>query len=260
MTESTPKINSRYLVKKLLSVPDNTLFNHVKFHLVNDVLVSYNAKRLNILELGCGTKTTYRYLKNLGCNFDYFGVDYEASFAPDFVCDLLNPKPIQEVLPWKPDFLLLLDVLEHLHEDSHVLEKVVLEISDLITTDTKVIVTLPQMYRLDRFKFSHLHYPEHKIRLTHKEWKALLSKSFFVDKVQGVGFLSIIPFLPMFFKSFTPENKLGRLFMYLRKNVMEWSYFKPIDLWLSRTLGKVKPFYYYSNDILFVLSKKKENR
>ena len=246
-----PEVNSSYLVRTLQSTPDNNLFNYVKFHLVNDVLASYRSKKLNILELGCGTKTTDRYLKSLGCDFNYFGVDYEASFTPDFVCDLLNPEAIKEVLPWKPDFLMLLDVLEHLHEDVEVLEEVLLKISSLIEPDTKVIVTLPQMYRLDRFKFSHLHYPEHKIRLTQKEWRSLLSKSFRVDKVQAVGFLSVIPFIPMFFKTYKPANKLGRLFSYLRKNTMEWPLFKPIDLWLSRTLGKFKPFYFFSNDILF---------
>ncbi len=254
-----PNINSSYLVKTLQSTPDNNLFNYVKFHLIKDALTPYRAKKLNILELGCGTKTTDRYLKRLGCNFNYFGVDYEASFSPDFICDLLHPEGIKEVLPWKPDFLMLLDVLEHLHEDVEALEEVLIKIKNLIAPNTKVIVTLPQMYRLDRFKFSHLHYPEHKIRLTHKEWKLLLSKSFSVDKVQAVGYLSVIPFLPMFFKTYKPDNILGRLFIYLRKNIMEWPFFKPIDLWLSRTLGKIKPFYYYSNDIHFVLSNKKDN-
>jgi SAM-dependent methyltransferase len=253
-----PTINSSYLVENLLAAPDNNLFNYVKFHLINDALAPYGSKKLNILELGCGTKTTARYLESFGGHFNYFGVDYEASFVPDFVCDLLNPEPVKEMLPWQPDVLMLLDVLEHLHEDITKLEEVLIKIDYLIPSKTKVIVTLPQMYRLDRFKLAHLYYPEHKIRLTQNEWKSLLSKSFHVERVQAVGFLSVIPFLPMFFKSYKPDNRLGQLFMYLRKNTMEWPLFKPIDLWLSRTIGTMKPFYFYSNDILFVLSKKKE--
>lgn len=252
-----PVINSPYLVEKLQATEDENLFNHVKFNLINDIFLQNRGKKINILELGCGTQVTARYLKRLGAYFNYFGADYEDAFRPDLVCDLLTMEGIKEQLPWEPDYLLLLDVLEHLSEDTTVLDQVIKNCSELISPKTKVIVTLPQMYRLDRLKFPHLHYPEHKIRLTQQEWSALLGKHFQIDKVQGVGFLSVIPFLPMFSKQYKPDNKLGRLFLHLRKNTMERPVFKPMDLWFSRKLGTNKLFSGLSNDILFELSYKR---
>lgn len=257
--EST--VNSPYLVEKLQATADKNLFNHVKFNLVNDIVTADKNRTVNLLELGCGTQVTDRYLKSLGTKFNYFGGDYESSFNPDMVCDLLNMdlEGTKAKIPWKPDYLLLLDVLEHLSPDTKVLDKIIKNCSDLISDnpDTKVIVTLPQMYRLDKLKYPHLFYSEHLIRLTQDEWRALLEKHFTVESVQGVGFLSVIPFIPMFFKSFKPDNGLGRIHLFLRKSVMELPIFRPMDLFLSRTLGKSKFFNRIANDVLFELSQKK---
>ena len=126
----------------------------------------------------------------------------------------------------------------------------------MIPQNCTAIITLPQMYRLDRFKLKHLFYPEHKIRLTQAEWRAVLETHFDIESVQGLGYLSVFPYLPMLSKRYKPDNRLGKLFNLLRSKVFEWGPLKPADLWLSNTLGKIGFMKTISNDILFVAKPK----
>jgi len=151
----------------------------------------------------------------------------------------------------------MLDVLEHLHEDTVELDKIVSSLKNLCASNSTMIFTLPQMYRLDRFKLSHLHYPEHKIRLTQEEWVKVIEPHFEIESVRGFGYLSVIPYLPMASKRYRPDNRLGKLFNYLRGSFFEWGPFKPIDLWLSKMLGRVPGIKNYSNDIIIVARPRK---
>ncbi|MEM6986205.1 MAG: methyltransferase, partial [Pseudomonadota bacterium] len=81
---------------------------------------------------------------------------------------------------------------------------------------------------------------------------AILESCLEIVKTQGLGYLSVIPYLPMASKRYTPDNRLGRLFQYLRGTVFEWGPLKPTDLFLSNTLGNVAPFKRWSNDVVFV--------
>lgn len=248
---------SPYLVNRLLETSNQNLFNHVKFHLVKQAIDKLQIERPRILDVGCGLQVSRQYLEALKLDFQYFGIDYEARFQPDAIVDLEDLSGLEDTLPWKPDVVLALDVLEHLNEDPEELKKVVSNIRSIVGDDTTLIVTLPQLYRLDRFKLPHLHYPEHKIRLTQSEWREIIEPQFDIKTVQGLGFLSVIPYLPMWSKHYRPDNRLGALFNYLRGSFFEWSPFKPADLFLSNTLGKWKPLKTLSNDILFVASPKK---
>lgn len=249
-----PIDRSPYLVRRLLETRDENLFNHVKFHLVKRVVDALSLARPRVLDIGCGLQVAGLYLDRLGLDMDYFGVDYEPRFRPDAIVDLAEVERIDEVLPWAPDVVLLLDVLEHLHEDRSVLSDVVTRLAATLPPETTVVVTLPQMYRLDRFKLAHLHYPEHKIRLTQREWREVLESGFEIRSVQGLGYLSVLPYLPMASRRYAPDNRLGRLFAHLRGRTFEWAPLKPIDLWLSNTLGRLRPLQTLSNDVLFVAS------
>ncbi len=243
---------SPYLVKRLAETGDHNLFNHVKFHCVKNEIERLECNAMHVLDIGCGLQVARRYLRSIGLQFHYFGVDYEPNFAPDAVVDLLALEQQMPNLPWRPDVLIMLDVLEHLHEDPSQLEKILGKLHRLCPPDAHLILTLPQMYRLDRFKLSHLYYPEHKIRLTQREWCELISSHFQIERVSGFGVLSVIPYLPMASKRYRPDNRLGRLFNYLRGTFFEWPAFKPIDLWLSRWLGGIPWVNTFTNDILIV--------
>ncbi len=247
---------SPYLVNRLLQAKEKNLFAHVKFHLVKQEIDRLGLTETKILDIGCGLQVSRQYLEELGLSFRYFGMDYEPRFEPDAVVDLMNPVNAATGIPFEPDVILALDVLEHLHEDVEVLEDVLANLRALVPDECTMIITLPQMYRLDRFKLSHLFYPEHKIRLRQDEWRKLLETQFDVERVQGLGYLSVIPYLPMASKRYTPENRLGKLFNYLRGTFFEWGPFKPADLFLSNTLGKLGLFKSLSNDVLFVAKPK----
>lgn len=241
--------NSPYLVKRLFETNETNLFNHVKFTLVKQEIDKQRIQRPAILDIGCGLQVAKRYLELLDLEFEYFGADYEPKFAPDAVLNLLSPDP---EVNFKPDIVMMLDVLEHLHEDPVELKLIVGRIKAMIPPDCVAIITLPQMYRLDRFKFRHLVYPEHKIRLSQSEWREILESHFAIESVQGLGYLSVIPYLPMLSKRYKADNRLGKLFAKLRSEVFEWAPLKPVDLWLSNTLGKIGVLKTLSNDVLFV--------
>ena len=244
---------SPYLVRRLFETPERNLFGHVKFALVKRCIDALGLERPpRVLDIGCGRRAAHGYLQSFGLRLDYFGVDYEARFEPDAVIDLMGEAPLLPDLPWQPDVVLALDVLEHLHEEPAVLEEVVARLAVSLPPSAKVVITLPQMYRLDRFKLPHLHYPEHKIRLEQREWRAILETAFDIERVQGVGYLSVLPYLPMASRAYSPENALGRLFTFLRSRVFEWGPLKPLDTFLSNTLGRLSPFRTLSNDVLFV--------
>lgn len=247
------KENSPYLVKRLFETNEKNLFNHVKFSMVKQEIDKLNISQPAVLDIGCGLQVAKQYLESLGLDMDYYGADYEPKFSPDAVLDLLSPNP---QIDFTPNIVLMLDVLEHLHEDPDELEKIIGRVKDMIPANCTAIITLPQMYRLDRFKLKHLFYPEHKIRLTQAEWRSLLEKHFDISFVQGLGYLSVIPYLPMLSKRYTPDNRLGKLFTFMRSKLFEWGPLKPIDLWLSNTLGKIGFMKTVSNDILFVAKPK----
>jgi len=249
---------SPYLVSRLFETNDENLFNHVKFNLIKQTIDRLGISNPKILDVGCGLQVSRHYLQKLGIECRYFGIDYEHSFNPDAVVDLNDPDTLKDVLPWEPDVVLVLDVLEHLHEEPAQIENVVKNLRGVIGDNSEVIITLPQLYRMDRFKLDHLHYPEHKIRLRQDEWKSILETSFDISEVQGLGYLSVIPYLPMLSKRYKPDNRLGHLFNYLRGTFFEWQGFKPLDLWLSNTIGKLKMFKTISNDIYCIARPKKQ--
>lgn len=247
-----PVVKSSYLVERLFKTPENNLFNFVKFHLVNQHIKRSGVACPKIMDIGCGMQIAKRFLSAHNNNISYFGVDYEASFEPDAVVDLSEPGSLTIPMRERPDVVMLLDVLEHLHEDKKDLANVIGHIAQSMPDNAQLIITVPQWYRLDRFKLKHLHYPEHKIRLTQSEWRDILSQHFDITATQGLGYLSVLPYLPMALRNYKADNALGRLFSHLRSCTFEKPWLKPVDLFLSNTLGRAGPFKYLSNDILFV--------
>ena len=245
-------VRSGYLVERLFKTPENNLFNYVKFHLVSQHIQHMSLRCPHIMDIGCGLQVAKRFLAALIDDIEYFGVDYEPTFQPDAVVDLNRPAALDTSMKWNPNVVMLLDVLEHLHDNKEDLQKVLKHVASSMPKDAQLIVTVPQLYRLDRFKLKHLHYPEHKIRLTQQEWHTLINEHFDIKTVQGVGYLSVIPYLPMLSRRYQPGNAFGRLFGHLRSITFEKRWIKPVDLFLSNTLGRLPWFKSISNDILFV--------
>lgn len=252
MKPSDAEAHSPYLVDRLLTRGDENIFNHVKFRLVAKVLRERGPSRPKVLDLGCGNRLAQRYLTRLGVDMNYFGVDYEAMLGPDLVSDLRAPDAIAERLPWRPNVILLLDVLEHLDGREKDIRGVLAAASHLLPPGGLVVVTLPQLYRLDRFKLPHLHYPEHKVRLRQDEWAALLGEQLRVEHAHGLGYISMLPYLLMAHRGYRDDNNLGRAFRFLRERAIEGDGLRRLDLALTLRLGAAPSLRMWSNDVLFV--------
>ncbi|MEO0911793.1 MAG: methyltransferase, partial [Pseudomonadota bacterium] len=125
----------------------------------------------------------------------------------------------------------------------------------LIPEHGSVMVVIPQLYRLDRLKLSHLHYPEHQVRFTLKEWLAIIRDETKVARTHGIGYLSCLPYLPMLSPWYKEDNRHGRLFKYLRGTLFEWGPLKPVEVWLSRVLGRFAPLKGWCNSCLIICKK-----
>ena len=249
-----PAAHSPYLVARLANQAPN-LYGTVKFAIVAEEIRKLGARLgrpARVLDLGCSTSISKHYLEFNGLEFEYCGVDYEAEFSPDIVMDVRELHLRRSQLPWEPDVILLLDVLEHLPGKAADIEAVMRACAQVIPAHGMVMVVIPQLYRLDRLKLSHLHYPEHQVRFTLGEWRAIIARAIDVAGVRGVGYLSCLPYLPMLSPWYREDNGHGRLFQTLRGKVFEWGPLKPLECWLSRALGRLPGLKGWCNSSLLI--------
>jgi SAM-dependent methyltransferase len=251
------EIQSEYLANRLLNFSEN-LYSFVKFNCVAELLRGVDKPR--VLDLGCASKEGEKYFNKFSLSCAYFGVDYEGVLHPDAVCDIRYIDQNQSILPWRPDVVLLLDVLEHLEGREDDILQTLAATAAVLAERGSVVIVVPQMYRLDRFKLKHLFYAEHKVRFNREEWLELISQHFSVENVRGIGFLSTVPYLVMFLPWYKEQNLLGALFRFLRNRVFEWNVLKKIDVFLTKYLGHLPCFVGLTNGVLIVASPKERRR
>ena len=251
-------VHSPYLVDRLKDQKPN-LYGTVKFKVVSEEIRKIGAAvdhPPRVLDLGCSTSISKHYLEMNNLDFDYCGVDYEARFSPDVVMDVRNLSNERDRLPWVPDVITLLDVLEHLPGKEDDIAAVIRNCSAILPPHGKILIVIPQLYRLDRLKLKHLHYPEHQVRFTLKEWMSIIETEAQIEEVRGIGYLSCLPYLPMLSPWYKEDNRHGKLFHFLRSKAFEWSPFVPAETFLTRRLGGLRPFKGWCNSSLIVCSAK----
>jgi len=252
--QSDVTVHSQYLVKKLSHAQRN-LYGTVKFDIVSREIRTW-AKELNrpprILDIGCSTSISKEYLAATGLEFEYCGADYEAAFEPDIVLDATRLTDYRDELPWKPDVITLLDVLEHLPGQAGDIESVMHQCGEVVAPGGLILAVVPQLYRLDRLKLKHLHYPEHHVRFTLNEWSEIVGRSVDIEAVYGIGYLSCLPYLPMLSPWYKETNRHGRLFYHLRGKTFEWGPLKPVEIGLTRALGRLPGLRGWCNSSLLV--------
>ena len=260
MTDATNDltVHSQYLVSKLSNSKPN-LYGTVKFDVVSREIRSW-AQSLDraprILDIGCSTSISKNYLAATGLEFEYCGADYEAAFQPDIVLDATKLTEHSDDLPWRPDVITMLDVLEHLPGKADDIESVMRQCCDVVAPGGLVLAVVPQLYRLDRLKFKHLHYPEHHVRFTLKEWADIIRRAADIESVQGIGYLSCLPYLPMLSPWYEETNGHGNLFHHLRSKTFEWGPLKPLEIALTRTFGRLPGLRGWCNSSLLVCKAK----
>ena len=253
---AAPAAHSPYLVARLAGQKPN-LYGTVKFAMVAAEIRALGRKLgrpPRVLDLGCSTAISRHYLEMNALDFEYCGVDYEAAFEPDIVMDVRDLYTRRDELPWVPDVIMLLDVLEHLPGKEADIAAVMAACDALIPPHGMVMVVVPQLYRLDRLKLAHLHYPEHQVRLTLGEWRAIIERVTRIDRIRGIGYLSCLPYLPMLSRAYREDNRLGRLFQTLRGRVFEWGPLKPAERALTAVLGRLPGLKGWCNSSLLICS------
>jgi SAM-dependent methyltransferase len=252
--QSEVTVHSQYLVKKLANAQRN-LYGTVKFDIVARTIRDWAqdlGRPPRILDIGCSTSISKEYLADTGLDFDYCGADYEAAFEPDIVLDATRLSEHRDDLPWQPDVIALLDVLEHLPGRGPAIESVMRQCGEVIAPGGLILAVVPQLYRLDRLKLGHLHYAEHQVRMTLNEWSEIIGRAVTIESVHGIGYLSCLPYLPMLSPWYEETNRHGKLFHHLRGKTFEWGPLKPAEIALTRTLGRVPGFRGWCNSSLLV--------
>jgi SAM-dependent methyltransferase len=146
----------------------------------------------------------------------------------------------------------LLDVLEHLPGQGPAIESVMRQCGEVVAPGGLILAVVPQLYRLDRLKLKHLHYPEHHVRMTLGEWSAIIERAVTIEEIHGVGYLSCLPYLPMLSPWYKEHNRHGRLFQHLRGKTFEWDPLKTAEIALTRALGRLPGLRGWCNSSLLV--------
>jgi 2-polyprenyl-3-methyl-5-hydroxy-6-metoxy-1,4-benzoquinol methylase len=127
--------NSRVaaLLKSALGSPE--IHNHTRLRPVLKYFRKRSAEQLKILEIGCGTGDLLIEICSIGSDFSATGVDIDPAsiMLATRHLELISPARgikfvVGDALEWDNeevyDVVILIDVLEHLHETDHVLETV----------------------------------------------------------------------------------------------------------------------------------------
>jgi SAM-dependent methyltransferase len=224
------------------------LYSRTLFDFISENLKGIKDE-VRILDLGCADGRAERILKQK-LAIKYFGIDIDPGFGPHYVADIKNVEECLKASPFEQDIILLTDVLEHLKEGETDIHDFLSKLSQHASPDSEIFITLPQMYRLDALKPSHLHYPEHKVRFQASEWISILSKYFHIKEITGVSYVSVLPYLIMFNRFYREDNILGKIFKFSRTALRGQRIFE-FDSKLTKHLGKHPFFIPFSNSVLY---------
>lgn len=250
------EINESNYLPAVYEKSKDSLYSHTIFQVLADLMKKQFNRDL-ILDLGCADKRAFRLLKNYGAPISkYCGVDFNSQFAPDIQADIRDFEFYVNKIPFVPNAVLITDVLEHLEKGTPDIQKFLRSLSQIMDPDSEVYISIPQMYRLDRFKLNHLSYPEHKVRLDLSEWEDLIKQNFVIKQQMGIGYISVLPYLVMFFPFYNENGWTGAIFKWLRNELSKFTSLRKMDHFLSRIRKNKGLFCQFSNSVLFVCQRK----
>lgn len=247
---------SKIYLPRVYENSKDSLYSHTVFQILSDI-IKIIFETAKILDLGCADKRSSRLLTKYGLKIsNYCGVDQNSEFSPDIESDVKDLSIYYENIDFVPNVVLITDVLEHLDGGTKDIQKFLKDLVQKISCDSKVFITVPQMYRLDRFKLKHLYYPEHKVRLTLEEWQNIVSQDFEIEQQIGIGYISVLPYLIMFLPFYSEHGWTGSVFKKSRNILSKSGKIRQLDYFLSRKSQDNLFACRLANDALFVCRKK----
>lgn len=230
----------------------NSLYSHTVFNFIADQIKNIQ-EPICILDLGCADGRSQALLNNYGIHISrYFGVDSNSRFSPSFVSDIRDVDEYISKIGFVPNVVLITDVLEHLDDGAEDIRKLLKRLKVSLPSCCQIFISAPQMYRLDRFKFQHLCYPEHKVRFNLWEWKSLLSECFDITSSHGIGYISTLPYFVMFAPWYKEDKSLGKFFKLFRDLLSRSRTVRKVDYALTKLFGGISILQSFSNSALFV--------
>ena len=241
---------------------EHELFKKNKFKEVSK-LIKQNSK---ILDIGCNNGNIRFSLKNP----DYYGTDLDKDFLEHLRSNNIPAESVdlnKDPLPFKDhkfDYILLLDVLEHVVDPKLLLQNS----KEKLNSNGKLVITLPNDYHIlnkIRFVFNK-HLTEDPFHpFGHLHYFPIKSGEIFL-KNNGLKILKKIPipptkpsFLPQSFKNFLGNNfqqSFARDILYLLEPIRNKNYYNSSSILSSSKIFIKNPSL---NKYLFVLRDNKKN-
>jgi len=233
--------------------PCRTLFSHVKFKVVTEIVSNFNFKRqsvdstfkLTALDIGCSLQMLRCHLKVAIPSARYIGVDCSPTIYPDILCDVRSTDIDQALKPLETDVVVALDLLPSLHHTKTQLRKTLSRW--LSATDKKAklfVFSVPECYKSD----------DHLLNLNSEQWLSLLNEEFVIEDIQAVGFLSALPYWVGKQFSLKPKGLTQRTLNILKKPLFDSQILKSIEFLLTLILGRATPLRRFSHSIVVTAS------
>lgn len=156
-------------------------------------------KKIDILDFGCGVGINLEMLSDFG-NVFYYDDNKEAMYLNKNNKKFFQMKAISNLKKKKFDLIVALDVIEHINDDS----KVVNYLSSLLKKNGKILITVPAYQFLFSLKDEILH---HKRRYTKISLNKIMKKKFHIIKSTYFNFFlsPAIIFATLFLKLFNKD-------------------------------------------------------
>ncbi len=231
--------------------PSRTLYAHVKYNLLCDVLCRHNllekqsdaSYKLTTLDLGCSQQLIRRHLKKRIADLDYVGLDRLPLVYPDLLSDLTHSESSEAFSLIQPNTVMALDVISELHTSVGDLQQTLAQwVTASKDTAPLFLFTVPQNGKSE----------SDKLTMNPEEWQALLERHFVIEAVHSIGFLSALPYWLGSNDRVREPSWTQRLLDVLKEPMYNSPVLKSIDLIMTKALGKVGFLRRYSHSVLFV--------
>lgn len=258
---------SRRQFKRVRETRNKSLYGFVKMSVVAELIDGFQKSNKSagistqVMDIRCTFQPAKRLFKNSWLKFEYTGTHLKSMTGADFPSQ--TSAQVQTIEP-QAQIVLALDIFTDLYKTPEAFDRKLIKLSNLSIDSSLILISLPPMNCLPGQKISTAGnlftvsgaQPKKANQAKHVRQLCLnaLEKHFVIEQVIGIGFLSALPGSLMRSRQYNDNNFRGRVCRYLCDLILDYGPAKPMDLFLTRTLGKIALFRGLSNGILIVTS------